>query len=318
MGKDVRRVSIGVPVFNGENYLAEALDSILAQTFSDFELIISDNASTDATQEICRGYAAKDQRIRYCRNETNLGAARNFNRVFQLSSGEYFKWSAHDDLIAPDFLVKCVEVLDKDAAVVLCHSKVKFIGESGEIVADYAIELHNVSSPRPQDRFGDLIMMSHWCFDVFGLIRAGALRKTSLIASHIGSDRNLLVELGLLGRFYQLPEYLSFSRGHPQQSIRAIPLHSRAVWFDPANEGHLVLPRWQTFLEYFKPVRRFSSSRYERLCCYVHMCNWVRLYGRGLVKDLIVAADQILDHGLVSRGKRLTMPKKRTGEAGGC
>ena len=106
------RVSIGMPVFNGENYLAEALDSLLTQTFSDFELIISDNASTDKTEEICRAYAVRDQRIRYFRNQENLGASRNYNRVFELSSGEYFKWAAHDDLCAPEFLGRCVDVLD--------------------------------------------------------------------------------------------------------------------------------------------------------------------------------------------------------------
>src|SRR5688572_10868700 len=97
------RVSIGLPVYNGENYLAEAIDSILAQTFEDFELIISDNASTDRTQEICEAYAAKDGRIRYYRSEVNKGSAWNFNRVFELARGEYFKWAAHDDYIAPEY-----------------------------------------------------------------------------------------------------------------------------------------------------------------------------------------------------------------------
>jgi glycosyltransferase involved in cell wall biosynthesis len=123
------KVSIGLPVFNGENYLEAAVDSILAQTFKDFELIISDNASTDRTQEICQRYCGRDSRVRYFRSEQNHGAAWNFNRVFELASGEYFKWAAHDDMIAPDFLQKCVAVLDEDPTVVLCHSQVQFINE---------------------------------------------------------------------------------------------------------------------------------------------------------------------------------------------
>jgi len=116
------KVSIGLPVYNGENYLRNALESILDQTFRDFEVIISDNASTDRTGEICREYAAKDPRIRYCRNDRNLGAAGNFNRAFELSSGEYFKWAAHDDVIERDFLSSCVSVLDEDPSVVACFA----------------------------------------------------------------------------------------------------------------------------------------------------------------------------------------------------
>jgi glycosyltransferase involved in cell wall biosynthesis len=117
------RVSIGLPVYNGENYLAETLDSILAQTFTDFEVIISDNASTDRTETICRQYAAQDRRIRYLRNTSNLGAAKNYNRVFELSQGEYFKWNGHDDPLAPVFLERCVAVLDRHPGVVLCFAR---------------------------------------------------------------------------------------------------------------------------------------------------------------------------------------------------
>ena len=95
------RVSVGIPVFNGERFLAETIESILAQTFKDFEIVISDNASTDRTEEICRSYAARDPRIRYNRNDTNRGAAWNHNRVFELARGEYFKWQSHDDFCAP-------------------------------------------------------------------------------------------------------------------------------------------------------------------------------------------------------------------------
>ena len=119
------KVSIGLPVYNGEPFLSETIDAILAQTFKDFELIICDNASTDDTERICRRYAARDKRISYYRQHHNIGAAGNFNRVFNLSSGEYFKWAAHDDLIAPEYLARCVEILERDRSVVLCHSRFK-------------------------------------------------------------------------------------------------------------------------------------------------------------------------------------------------
>ena len=130
------RVSIGLPVYNGEKFIREAIDSIFSQTFEDFELIISDNGSTDRTQQICQAYAAQDLRIRYYRNKKNIGAARNYNLVFELASGEYFKWAAHDDLCAPEYLERCVEILDRDPDVVLCYPKTSIIDEHGEFGKD--------------------------------------------------------------------------------------------------------------------------------------------------------------------------------------
>ena len=106
------RLSIGLPVYNGERYLAEAFDCFLAQTFQDFEIIVCDNASTDHTAEICRSYAERDPRIRYYRNGKNLGAIPNFNRVFELSRSPLFKWAAHDDLYHPRYMETCIRILD--------------------------------------------------------------------------------------------------------------------------------------------------------------------------------------------------------------
>ncbi len=106
------KVSVGMPVYNGAETLPAALDSLLAQTYTDFEVLINDNASTDATEAICRAYAARDSRIRYERNSANLGAAGNFNRVFERARGAYFKWFACDDLLAPDYLAECVAALE--------------------------------------------------------------------------------------------------------------------------------------------------------------------------------------------------------------
>ena len=128
------RVSMGLPVYNGEQYLATALDSLLAQTFTDFEIVISDNASTDATEEICRRYAARDARIRYVRQPENRGSVFNFNHVFELARGEYYRWHAHDDVCAPTFLDRCVELLDQDPTIVGCHSLKVKIDQGGRVL----------------------------------------------------------------------------------------------------------------------------------------------------------------------------------------
>lgn len=294
MNCDRSRVSIGLPVFNGANYLEEALDSILAQTYSDFELIISDNASTDRTEEICRAYAARDRRIRYCRNEKNLGAAWNFNRVFELSSGEYFKWAAHDDICAPGFLLRCVEALDRDLSVVLCYPRAKVINAHGIVLEKYDVKL-NTDSPEPQERFREPILVWHRCYEIFGVIRVSTLKMASLMGNYAASDRVLLGELALRGRFYEIPECLFFARMHPQQSVKALPTnHLRTVWFDPGKEGRVVFPEWRIFFGCLSAVRNAPLSRYERTCCYRHMGRWIRNNWRRLVRDLITATKQIL------------------------
>src|SRR5262245_44937991 len=125
------RISIGLPVYNGEKFLKESVNSLLAQTFDDFELILSDNASTDETPAICRSYSDADKRVRYFRNDENIGVYRNFNRVFQLGSGEYFKWAAADDICHRELLAKCLKVLESDASVVATYPKVQFVDEEG-------------------------------------------------------------------------------------------------------------------------------------------------------------------------------------------
>ncbi len=287
MSEDSPRVSIGLPVFNGEKYLAETLDSLLAQTYSDFELIISDNASTDGTQEICQAYAAEDGRIRYVRNETNLGASKNFNRVFELASGEYFKWAAHDDLCAPEYLERCIEVLDRDASVILCHSETMPIDEHGALLPDLDARL-NVGSPKPHERFLRCLCVPHGQCALLGVIRADALGRTRLVGRYAAADRVLLGELALFGRFYEVPEYLFFYRIHPQQSWRRYATRqSREAWFDPTRAGKITFPHWRLFREHLISIGRAPLSWYERTWCYIYMGWWVGQNWRGLSKDLI-------------------------------
>ena len=208
------KVSIGLPVYNGDNYLAEAIESVLAQTHENFELIISDNASTDGTEEICRAYAAQDGRITYLRNPENLGAAPNYNNTFHAANGRYFKWIAHDDRCAPEFLQRAVEILDNEPNVVVCYSQTILIDQHGEVIEHYSDDLH-LRSPEPFQRFQKLVNTPGWCNPIFGLMRSSVLAKTPLIANYPRSDRNLLAELTLYGEFYELPEFLLHRRVHP-------------------------------------------------------------------------------------------------------
>ena len=271
MSQNNPKVSIGLPVYNGENYVGEAIESVLSQSYDDFELIVTDNSSTDQTEEICRSYAAKDKRIRYFRNEKNLGASRNFNKTVELARGDYFKWAAHDDTISHDYLSKCVEVLEKDPTIVLCYTKIKIIDEFNSEISDYKVEMKNANSFKPHKRFRDLILISHWGIEVFGLFRTSELRKTKLIDSFPGSDRTLMAEISLLGRLYQIPEYLFFSRDHSDRSVRNGTVHSRAEWFDTSKSNQTVFPHWRVLQEFCRTIDSSPLTKREKTYCYLSL-----------------------------------------------
>jgi glycosyltransferase involved in cell wall biosynthesis len=280
-------------VYNGERYVAEAIECLLAQTLKDFELIISDNASSDRTPEICQGYAARDSRIRYYRSETNRGAAWNHNRVFELSSGEYFKWQCHDDLCHPEFLAKCVAVLDREPEVVLCYSQFVRVDAAGKRVEGKTYGWDPVaSSPirqdgRPHDRFRSLIRRMDTCEEIYGVMRTEVTRQTRLIGSYTQSDANFLAELALRGRFYEIPEPLFSYRLHPYKSTEAYRNRiERMAWFDTAAAGRMCIPFWRQFREYLSLIHRAPLSGRERLRCYLHTVGWSWTYRHWLKGDL--------------------------------
>ena len=239
------RVSIGVPVYNGERYIAETLDSLLAQTFEDFELIICDNASTDRTEHICRTYAERDARIRYVRNAENFGAARNYRRAFELSSGEYFRWANCDDLFAPEGLARCVEVLDREPSVVLTYPKTKLIDEQGGVISEYEDGLH-LQSSKASERFALLFSKLSHVNVIYGLMRANVLRHTGLLRNFPEGDIPLVAELTLYGKFWEIPEFLFYRRFHPAASSSYQDDVSRTQeFFDPKTKGRMFLREWR-------------------------------------------------------------------------
>jgi glycosyltransferase involved in cell wall biosynthesis/thioesterase domain-containing protein len=304
-------VSIGLPVYNGERFVSATIESILAQSFTDFELIISDNASTDRTEEICRAFALRDPRVRYFRSDTNLGAAANFNRVLARARGRYFKWAAHDDLLAPTWLARAVEVLDKDASAVLCQSDVTIIDENGIGIGRDDLSLHHVNGGRASARFGDLVLVDHRCHGIFGLIRSDVLRRTRGFARYVGADRVLLAELGLMGRFRTIDEPLFFERDHPARSVNALPLHRRAAFFDPGAGSRRIFPHWRLYRECFGVVRRAPLGTAERWACYGHLLRWpwANMNWARLVSDLLIAVNPDLDRRLTAMGRRLARPQ---------
>jgi glycosyltransferase involved in cell wall biosynthesis len=309
------RITIGLPVYNGENFITDALDSILGQTYRDFELIISDNASTDRTKALCESYAAMDSRIRYIRNQENLGAALNYNRVFGLSSGKYFKWAAHDDTLAPEYLEKCVEVLDRDPSIVLVYTLTQLIDEHGIVVGAHEPDTRGFDSEKPHERFRSRIsrirpqlpFIPRKLEDpdpIFGLIRASALKDIQLFGTCIASDQVLLARLALLGRFERLPEGLFYNRDHPQRFVYTHPSrYSHARWYGPARAANVFFPDWTLFSEFLLTIRQSRLTRYQKARCYPSMARYLFWNWPRLARDILMAARPVVGRAAKTLGR---------------
>ncbi|WGF88591.1 glycosyltransferase family 2 protein [Marinivivus vitaminiproducens] len=249
------KITVGLVVYNGADYVAQAIRSVLAQTFDDFELIILDNASSDGTEAICRELAATDPRIRYERRPENVGVARNFNGCIERARGQYLQWLCHDDLVAPTFLERTVAVLDERSDVVLAFGQTRLIDEAGEPLrpgpGDNVFidrQGHRRNGPPPADlatqdsaaaRFLDVKKRMIRNFHLFGLHRLDVIRQTMQQQPIYGADMNLVAEVALYGKFHEVPEDLFFKREHAKQSLAIPTAEGRAKWLNPAAQVEL-------------------------------------------------------------------------------
>ena len=278
------KISVGMPVYNGGEWLSEAIDSILGQTFHDFELIIADNASTDNTADICRHYSERDPRIRYYRSARNIGASENYNVVFRYARGRYFKWASANDYCDKTLLMKCADVLDSRPDVVLCYAKTKLIHEPGGEAEDYhdGLDLQDEDACQRFRRFMQNIRLNN---AMNGLIRTEVLAGTDLMKKHLSEDINLMAELTLHGKFVEIPEYLFFRRisetcATSMQSQLDVLDH-----YDPQNESLMVFQQWQIYLDYFLAVWRSPLNAGEKLALYRFLAR------RGIINRHDLASD---------------------------
>jgi glycosyltransferase involved in cell wall biosynthesis len=270
------RVSIAMPVHNGERYLAQSIESLLGQSFGDFEFVISDNASTDDTERICRRFAAADSRIRYVRRNENIGGPANFRYVFSLCTGAYHKWSTADDYWHPHFLREAVGVLDANPGVVLCYPKTRLVDATGAALEDYADDL-DLDNESPRERFLELYRRIGLCNAHLGLIRRSAMLRTRLIATHPVSDVDFLGEMALRGKFHVLPEIRFFRRFHPASSswARDDAGHQLAYYAPQSKSGSRV-GTWKRFAFQFGMIARSSISLRDKLGLGGDLLRWMR------------------------------------------
>ena len=255
----VPTVSIGLPVYNGARYLRQTLDSIVCQTFGDFELIISDNGSVDGSGEICREYASRDSRIRYYRNDENRGASWNFNRVFELARGKYFRWAPADDCFARESVQECVAVLDAYPEVVLCYPQTVLIDSDGSTIRPYSDNL-DVRDSCPVARFRKVLERIGLVNALYGLIRMDSLKKTALLGSYPAADVVLVLELTLYGQFYEISKPLFFRRMHQHASSSIKTIAGFQEFFDPKSKGHLFMRAWMHQSQHLASIFRAPLS----------------------------------------------------------
>ena len=295
-------MTVGLPVYNGENYLSQAIDSILSQTFGDLRLIISDNASVDATEQICREAALSDPRIEYHRQTVNRGAAANYNFAVDLAGGEYFMWHAHDDLRAPEYLELAIEAFDRHPKASIVFSRSERIGPDGARGGELP-RPDDLTSLFPHRRLRAAIACPHPDIVLFGLMRLDLLSETGRHGSFKGGDRLLVAEMSLRGEFVEISQPLFFNRDHPDRYVRMADNRAnrsqKRAWWDTAATGTVSLPRWTGLKGYFTAVRHspILDSR-ERVRSYASVA--ASLFGdrayllKQLVRDLGVASAEAL------------------------
>lgn len=272
-------VSIGMPVYNGGDFFRHALESLLAQDYENIELIISDNHSTDLTQEICLDYKARDKRICYFRNEMNVGPKNNFNKVFEISQGEYFMWAAHDDLREPNYISACLKVMEKNPNVILCCS-CTLLNEDGNLKK--LEEDFTTIGMSPNRRFRK-ILWNNSCSSIYGLIRSSVLRKTELFKDTAGSDNLLLAELSLLGEFYQLPMFLFNAKIKRKNTLQRI--NGIIEMYLPNRNQFIYLPFMKLAIEHWKVVHKSRLRRKEKIIAYLDIILCFLLKYKVLLSD---------------------------------
>ncbi|MGD9192548.1 MAG: glycosyltransferase family A protein [Desulfobacterales bacterium] len=268
------RVSFAIPVRNGERFLGRALESILVQNFDNFEIVVCDNASTDGTGDVVQRFGKRSHRVRYVRNEVDIGQIENFNRVYELSRGEFIRWMGADDWLDPDYARKCVAALDARPDAVGVTTQWRLVDDKGYV------ESLDVPGPRvdaltPLRRLQlvlRLLQGHRLLFDpIYSLLRRNALEHTGLLPVNRWTDRILAVELCLLGSFCHLDDCLSTRRNaRESRDVRLPRFHER---YKGGPREH----RWMLYTAYANIVRRAPLTAWQKINCWgTIMVYWLR------------------------------------------
>ena len=280
-------ISVGMPVYNGEIYLESAIRAVLDQSFDDFELIISDNASTDRTAEICSDFAATDKRVRFSRNPDNIGAALNYNRVFELARGPYFRWMNADDSCMPNLHELCLKALEANPDAVLAYGKTAIMDDKGKILEAYDdnLDLRQSTATERFEQFFDGVGLTN---AIYGLMRSEVVGRTGRMGngSFPAADTNFMAEMTLHGKFIELPEQLFYRRMHPDSSSWRREDNEIQQNFWTGQRGSFRLPHWKKYMDFMRGIRHAPLSLSEKTSLQAHMLRRMLWSRRALAQDV--------------------------------
>ena len=266
MTRTVPLISVGMPVYNGEKYLASAIESVMAQTMGDFELLIADNASVDGTEGICRDYASRDRRIVYLRNPVNVGAAGNYNLLFQRSKAEYFRWFNADDLSSPRLHERCYEALREYPDASMAYGKTDIIDGEGQLIEHYEDRL-DLRQPSAYQRLAEFFRVAGQTNVIYGLMRRKALGRTQLMGAGTfpAADTNLMGELVMQGQVIEVAETLFYRRMHEQASSwnRKDVAVQQQFW--QGRNAKFTMPTFKRELAYWRAIDQCDAGLVERM-----------------------------------------------------
>lgn len=279
------KICVGMPCYNSERWISAAIESLLAQSHGDFELIVCDNASTDGTWDLVQHYATNDARVKPHRNPENLGASANYNRVFELSSAPYFKWASSNDWCAPAMLASCLDALETDPGAVLACPRAAMFAVAPEDGRDYAFGL-DLRQEDPVARFlGSLEIRRNIAMN--GLIRSAALRRTELIRPYFGSDSVMISALALQGKVLELPQTLLYMRDTPETSTARMAADAVRRHYRPAMARRMSNQTARNWHGYWRAVRNADLSPRQRLALTGHLARMARWGSRAIVSEAL-------------------------------
>lgn len=283
-----RKVVVGLPVYNGQRYLASAIESHLSQSFGDFDLVISDNGSTDATPEICARYAKSDARVRYLRSAENRGILWNHRRVLEAieSPGQYFRWAGADDNMEAGLLQAMVDVLETRPEVEAVMPDTKNIDDDGKIVGSMARVLDLRSSDVFQ-RARDILLANYQHVIAYGLMRASTLRTMRTRPDYPGWDAVFAWELALRGQMAQPEGPALLRRFHPGSISRVKTVKEMRRWVEPNARTGMNFPHWTWAYERARVLLACPLPARERLRIGLFLAR-ATLWQRGpLMRDVV-------------------------------
>lgn len=287
-------ISIGLPVFNGEAYLEEAVTALLEQTHENLELIIADNASTDRTARIAASFLSRDDRVRLIRHDRNLGAVENYLSTLRAANGELFKWAAHDDVCHPTFVQRCIELLDDNPRAVLAYPRALEVDETGHQIGEVPSR-PALASPDPATRLQEIGDLNSDVHPIFGVIRRHALESCRPHGKFAGADRVLLAELLLRGPFVEVPEPLFLFRKHSgQYSSAGMSSQFKTAFWTGEGTDRPQWANWQRLAGLRHAVIEAPLTATQRSSCRRVLARWVTAHWKRLVLDAYLVANHQL------------------------